>query len=480
VHANHPISYWRLDESSGTSAVDWEHANNGSYVGSPTLGLPGALAGDADSAVSFNGTTQYVTVPYSAALNPATFSVEAWVKPTGGVGTYRGVMASRSFPNGWVLYAGSNNLWQFWVNNGTGMLSVSGGAVALNAWTHLVGTVSGTAVRLYVNGILVGSGTVTSYQPQTTRPLTIGQGEPGSGFFFQGLIDEPAVYGNALTTTQVQNDYLLGSQGTSATPTPTASLTSTSTATATVTVTRTSTATPSSTPTIAISVYRDAVHANHPISYWRLDESSGTSAVDWEHANNGSYVGNPTLGQPGALAGDPDSAVSFNGTTQYVSVPYAAALNPATFSVEAWAKPTGGAGTYRGVMASRSFPNGWVLYAGSNNLWQFWVNNGTGMLSVSGGAVALNAWTHLVGTVSGTSVRLYVNGVLVGSGTLTSYQPQTGKPLTVGQGEPGSGFFLPGLVDEPAVYTSALTAGQVQNDYLLGTTAPTATPTAGP
>jgi len=100
------------------------------------------------------------------------------------------VIASRSYPNGWVLYAGSNNTWQFWVNNGTGMLAISGGAVTLNAWTHLVGTFSGTTAQLYVNGVLAGTGTVTSYQPQTTKPLVIGQGEPGSGFFFPGVIDE--------------------------------------------------------------------------------------------------------------------------------------------------------------------------------------------------------------------------------------------------------------------------------------------------
>ena len=161
-------------------------------------------------------------MPYSASLNPTSFSVEIWAKATGGVGTYRGVIASRSYPNGWVLYAASNNTWQFWVNNGAGMLMVSGGAVTLNAWTHLVGTFSGTTARLYVNGVLAGTGTVTSYQPQTAKPLAIGQSEPGSGFFFPGSLDEPAVYGSALTASQIQNDYVLGTQGVPPTATPTA------------------------------------------------------------------------------------------------------------------------------------------------------------------------------------------------------------------------------------------------------------------
>jgi hypothetical protein len=222
-------------------------------------------------------------------------------------------------------------------------------------------------------------------------------------------------------------------------------------------------------------VYRDAVEADHPLGYWRLDESSGTSAADREHANNGSYIGSPVLGLPGALVGDPDSAVSFNGATQYVNVPYAAALNPSAFSVEVWVRPTGGAGISRGVMASRLYPKGWVLYAGSDNTWQFWVNDGTGMLTVSGGAVSLHTWTYLVGTFDGTTARLFVNGVLADSGTVTSYQPQTTNPLAIGQGEPGSGFFFPGSIDEPAVYGSALAASQVQSHFLLPAVRPEVT-----
>jgi Concanavalin A-like lectin/glucanases superfamily len=249
VAADHPISYWQLDESSGTTASDWENANNGAYFNSPTLGQPGALAGEPDTAVSFNGTTQYVAVPYSAALNPTTFSVEVWARPTGGSGTYRGVMASRFYPKGWVLYAGGNNTWQFWVNNGTGMLSVSGGAVPLNAWTHLVGTFDGTTVSFYVNGVLAGSRNVSStYLPQTTQPLAIGQGAPRDGFWFPGLIDQAAVYGSALTASQVQNHYLIGTQATLLTPTLTAMPNPTSTPTSTLTSIATATGTPTLTP----------------------------------------------------------------------------------------------------------------------------------------------------------------------------------------------------------------------------------------
>jgi hypothetical protein len=523
VLGDNPISYWRLDETSGTTAVDQKGANTGTYTSSPTLAQAGALLGDPDTAVTFNGTSQYVNVPSNAALNPSHFTVEVWAKATGGAGTYRGIVASRAYPNGWVLYAAGNNLWQFWINNGTAMVAISGGSVTLNAWTHLVGTFDGTTARFYVNGVLANSTTITSYTPQTTKAVEIGQGEPGAGFYFPGTIDEPAVYGSVLSASQVLADYQLGSQGPTPTPTitgtstpsststrtptitntpsptmtqnvtssPTATSTPTMTNTAAATSTLTSTATGTPTPTFTAtltptatlvpSAYRNAILADNPISYWRLDETSGTTAYDLEQANPGTYTASPTLAQAGALSGDPDSAVTFNGTSQYVNVPYNASLNSSHFTVEVWAKATGGAGTYRGVMASRSFPNGWVLYAAGNNLWQFWINNGTTMLTISGGSVTLNAWTHLVGTFDGTTARFYVNGVLANSATITSYTPQTTKALEIGQGEPGSGFYFPGTIDEPAVYGTVLSASQVLADYQLGSQAPTPTPspTAG-
>jgi DDE superfamily endonuclease/Concanavalin A-like lectin/glucanases superfamily len=53
-----------------------------------------------------------------------------------------------------------------------------------------VGTFDGTTVRFNVNGVPISSAAVAAYHPQTTKALAIGQGEPGSGFFFPGVIDE--------------------------------------------------------------------------------------------------------------------------------------------------------------------------------------------------------------------------------------------------------------------------------------------------
>jgi hypothetical protein len=229
--------------------------------------------------------------------------------------------------------------------------------------------------------------------------------------------------------------------------------------------------TPTPTPTAAPSVYRNTVMADSPVGYWRFGEATGNVAADQLATHNGTYAYGPALGQPGALFNDSASSVGFNGTSQYVQAPSDASLNTSTFSFEVWARPSGGAGNYRGVMASRYYPQGWNLYLGASGAWEFWINSGSGMVSIAGGTSTLNAWHHLVGTYDGTTARLYVNGVAVASAALSAaYQPQGRNPLEIGQAEPGSNFYFPGQLEEPALYGAALSPTQVQRHYSVGTT----------
>jgi len=253
VKTDGAAAYWRLGDAAGPSATDTLGQYTATYHGGVAFGAKGALAGDPDTAVQLDGTSGYAEVPYSAALNGTTFSVEAWVYPTGGAGTYRGVAGSRAYPYGWVLYASGSDTWQFWVNNGTSMASINGSPVQLNQWTHLVATFDGGMARLYVNGQQAGSGVTASYTPNNGQPLEIGQGAAGSNFYFPGVLDEVSFYPAPLSAAQVQNHYTSGAYGGSftATPTATATATATMTATATSTVgpTQTATATPTATAT---------------------------------------------------------------------------------------------------------------------------------------------------------------------------------------------------------------------------------------
>jgi len=70
------------------------------------------------------------------------------------------------------------------------------------------------------------------------------------------------------------------------------------------------------------SAYSDAVLADMPVRYYRLGDSSGTTAVDSSgNSQDGTYTGGVTLGASGAIQGDADTAATFDGTDDYVSLP---------------------------------------------------------------------------------------------------------------------------------------------------------------
>ena len=86
------------------------------------------------------------------------------------------------------------------------------------------------------------------------------------------------------------------------------------------------------------SGYSATVLADGPTSYWRLGETSGTAMADSAGTNPGTAKGGVTLGKPGALASDANTAIGV-ATNGYVEVANAAGLNyTGDFSIEAWAK----------------------------------------------------------------------------------------------------------------------------------------------
>ena len=208
-----PLAFWRLGESSGVVAADaTQHGFSGIYVASPVLGQTGAISGDGDTAVSLNGLNQYVQVPFSSALNPTVFSVEAWAYATGGAGTFRSVVTSRDTPTqGYSIYASDTNTWQGWLGTGSSSVTLTGPAVAPNTWTHLLLTSDGTAATLYVNGVPAAS-TALSYVANGARVLRIGEGktEAAPGYPFPGKIDDVAVYGSALSAGSASAHYQAG------------------------------------------------------------------------------------------------------------------------------------------------------------------------------------------------------------------------------------------------------------------------------
>ena len=242
-------------------------------------------------------------------------------------------------------------------------------------------------------------------------------------------------------------------------------------------VSETMTATPTTAPDLqmqTMATFRPAgyacqVIADGPTAFWRLGETSGTSAADSSGNNHwGTYTGGYTQGQtPGPLSGDATSATLFNGSTGYVTN-NDAALNGtfAAISVEAWVK-TSTSSTSDVVDDSNA--TGYELQLNANGSYTFYVGNSP-TLNATSNATGYNdgKWHNVVGTYDGTTIKIYVDGVNTGRYLWTGSVPASGSPFYIGRQTSATPQYLNGTVGDVAVYSKALTASQIANHYVLG------------
>jgi len=213
-----PLAYWRLGEASGTTAIDELGLHNGTYVNTPTLGVAGAV-GDGNPAVRFDpAQVEYAAANGYSTMPSGPVSLEAWFKWDGVTWPASSVAGGTSIA-GWFDRSGVA-AFRFFVtgNQALNRINLRVGFETGNAnwdwvapdtaWHHLVGTNDGSSARLYFDGTLVAGPSPAPYAGgASAHPFWIGAGDD-SGFAddtWPGSIDEVAVYGSALTATQVSN-----------------------------------------------------------------------------------------------------------------------------------------------------------------------------------------------------------------------------------------------------------------------------------
>jgi hypothetical protein len=218
----------------------------------------------------------------------------------------------------------------------------------------------------------------------------------------------------------------------------------------------------------SLGTYTAEVLADNPVLYWRLNETAGITAVDASGNNHhGTYKGTLQIGQPGAIAGDTDTAVGFNGG----SVDAGGILDFAgdePYTLEAWIRPTIIDGDYRHVFNKDAIDTdgrqqyGMFVRSSSGLCIERFVDSGA--IQAITGAPPLDVYTHVVGTYDGTMMQLFVNAVLVDSATDARLAKQKDAPFLVGTKYIDTGPFI-GDLDEVAVYDKALTQERVQAHY---------------
>lgn len=211
-----------------------------------------------------------------------------------------------------------------------------------------------------------------------------------------------------------------------------------------------------------------------PLAYWRLGESSGTVAADETGNYPGTYVNSPTLGVAGALAGDPDGAVTFNRSlSQYMMPPSKgiAAGGAGAACAAAWVKiPAATGEPQRVVMYGTGGSYTYSLTLNATGHASFEIYNSAGAdisTPISTAVVADGEWHHLVGVVDGSTASIYVDGAL--ADTKAVGVGWTDSPFTrMWIGTQTLNRFVNGSIDEVAVWRRALSATEVKRLYQVG------------
>ena len=183
-----------------------------------------------DYSLSFNGTNEYVSVPFNSTMNPSgDFSVSAWVKLTNS-NKYRSAVTSRSETvngnqtGGYMLYISDANKWQFWNGHGDTegfwAQANSDRRIVQNTWQMQTVTYdhANTHMRLYVDGVLVAQNNSETLLANTDKPLYIGAGRTNKHphdalppqFYFNGNIDDVAIWNTTLSAAEIVQLYNSG------------------------------------------------------------------------------------------------------------------------------------------------------------------------------------------------------------------------------------------------------------------------------
>jgi hypothetical protein len=266
------------------------------------------------------------------------------------------------------------------------------------------------------------------------------------------------------------------------------------------------------------SNYKNKVLAKMPVAYWRLGEAHGPTVLDSTgHGHTGTAHGAPVFHQPGAITGDPDTAIKLSGHASYIEVPDHKAFSQPTsghgLTVEVWVRPD--VLEFQGVpghdyihwlgkgVQDQSHQDEWALrfYRRTptaepsvhrpNRISAYIFNPASGLGAGAYFEETLTAgqWIHVVAcydpgdaqSPGKPGVSIYRDGVLKQGPTLPNPGPNPNPthyksycimpahgvvPLRLGtQNTKG---FLTGGLDEVAIYPRVLSASEILENYRAG------------
>ena len=222
------ISYWRLDEASGTIAYDYVGGNNGTYNNVGLYHTPGYSVIDSDACVYLAkqplGSGSFVSVANYSAFNffPTTttgtpFTLEGWAYVTNMTGVQRLFSSNHNTAPGGYMFgiAGGGAQLIFTTSAYQDYPLTLASPLTANVWYPLAVSCDGGLLTFYVNGVNVGTASLAFTHGGTSgSPMCLGAngdylqaGANDNSEQVQGFLDECAIYGAVLGDTEIAAHY---------------------------------------------------------------------------------------------------------------------------------------------------------------------------------------------------------------------------------------------------------------------------------
>ena len=196
------IGWWKFDEGSGSSSIDWSGYGNDATLGGDPQWVEGVMDGGLNlTGPSPSGSDDYVSIDAVADdLTSNNFTLSAWIKTTQiGEGN---VFASNT---------GSAHVLQFGIDNGNAWVDdgpeiTFPPAVNDDQWHMITLVKDGSRITVYTDAVQVGTlSTIIDVTAETA--WSIGQewdsGGSSPSDFYIGAVDDARIYNKALTQAEV-------------------------------------------------------------------------------------------------------------------------------------------------------------------------------------------------------------------------------------------------------------------------------------
>ncbi len=288
------ISQWTMDDrAAGPTVTDSSvnHFSGTARQNTAVLTTPGTIG----TALAFNGTTDWIDCGTNAALLPDAWTISAWVKCSDLAtpllisfgGNYPSVKLQNNGKGKPLIHLGANNYRYF---AGSAWTTLKDGQ-----WHHVAFSVPGKgqadieSAKMYLDSMAVAGDAPVTTGPQTDKShLYLGANPSAGTQRFGGVMDHVMLFNRALSSQEIRTLFV------------------------------------SETP-------------NGLVTHWTMDDNAANPVVS--DAGDNHFDG--TAQQNTAIlttAGKLNSALSFNGTTDYVDCGTNVAMLPDAWTVCAWVK----------------------------------------------------------------------------------------------------------------------------------------------